>query len=130
MPFCESYELATSANSDCETVADSLRRTSAKRTCGDSKTVRKSQTWPFPFSENAARSLSVCLRLIDFSKSLAKGTAMLVLGRKVGESIVIDGGIVVTIMEIKGERVRVGVHAPKDVTVLRAEVQDDRKDGK
>jgi len=55
---------------------------------------------------------------------------MLVLGRKVGESIVIDGGIVITIMEIKGERVRVGVHAPRDVTVLRAEVQDDRKDAK
>jgi carbon storage regulator len=55
---------------------------------------------------------------------------MLVLGRKVGESIVIDGGIVVTIMEIKGNGVRVGVHAPKDVTVLRAEVADLRKDGK
>ena len=130
MPFCESYELATSANSDCETVADSLRRTSAKRTCGVLRTELKSQMWPFQCCENAVRSLSVCLLLTDFSKSIAKGTAMLVLGRKVGESIVIDGGIVITIMEIKGERVRVGVHAPRDVTVLRAEVQDDRKDAK
>jgi carbon storage regulator len=55
---------------------------------------------------------------------------MLVLGRKVGESIVIDGGIVVTVMEIKGEKIRLGVEAPRDVTVLRAEVQDDRKDSK
>jgi carbon storage regulator CsrA len=130
MQCCESYELATSANSDCETVADSLRRTSARRTCGVLRTELKSPMWLFQCCENAVRLLSACLRLIDFSKSLAKGTAMLVLGRKVGESIVIDGGIVVTVMEIKGERVRVGVHAPRDVTVLRAEVQDDRKDSK
>jgi carbon storage regulator len=55
---------------------------------------------------------------------------MLVLGRKVGESIVIDGGIVVTVMEIKGEKIRLGVEAPRDVTVLRAEVADHRKDSK
>ncbi|HET6325575.1 MAG TPA: carbon storage regulator [Planctomycetaceae bacterium] len=47
---------------------------------------------------------------------------MLVLRRKVGERIVIDGRIEVTVLCIRGGRVRVGVAAPRSVRVLRQEV--------
>jgi carbon storage regulator len=50
---------------------------------------------------------------------------MLVLSRKKNESIVIaDGEIVVTVVEIRGDKVRLGVVAPKEITVHRQEVQD------
>jgi len=51
---------------------------------------------------------------------------MLVLTRRLGETIVIDGGITVTVLEIKGSRVRLGVKAPEDVTVDRQEVYKRR----
>ena len=47
---------------------------------------------------------------------------MLVLSRKENESIVIDGRIKVTVVEIKGGRIRLGIEAPQDVPVLRAEL--------
>lgn len=47
---------------------------------------------------------------------------MLVLSRKPGESITIDENIVVTIVEIRGDKVRLGIEAPKDVKVHRQEV--------
>lgn len=47
---------------------------------------------------------------------------MLVLSRKVGESIVIGEGITVTIVDIKGDTVRIGVDAPREVKVQRSEV--------
>ncbi len=39
---------------------------------------------------------------------------MLVLSRKVGEVIVIDGGVTVTVLEMKGQRVRLGIGAPRE----------------
>lgn len=47
---------------------------------------------------------------------------MLVLSRKKNESIVIDGRIVVTVVEIKGDKVRLGIAAPAEVPVHRSEV--------
>jgi carbon storage regulator len=47
---------------------------------------------------------------------------MLVLTRKFGESIVIENSFTVTVMEVKGERVRLGVSAPAEVPVHREEV--------
>ncbi len=47
---------------------------------------------------------------------------MLVLTRKIGEEIVIDGSIRVTITAIKGDRVRIGIAAPPEVRVDREEV--------
>ncbi len=49
---------------------------------------------------------------------------MLVLSRKPGESIVIDGRIRVVVMDIRDGKVRLGVKAPKDVPVHRREVQE------
>jgi carbon storage regulator len=47
---------------------------------------------------------------------------MLVLTRKVGEEIIIDGHIRITISSVNGDRVKVGVTAPRDVPVNRGEV--------
>ena len=47
---------------------------------------------------------------------------MLVLSRKLNESIVIDDHIVVTVVEIRGDKVRLGIQAPKEVPVHRSEV--------
>jgi len=49
---------------------------------------------------------------------------MLVLSRKLNESIVIDGDIKITVVSVKGDRVRLGITAPKSVTVNREEVQE------
>ncbi len=49
---------------------------------------------------------------------------MLVLSRKKNESIVINDNIVVTVIEIRGDKVRLGIEAPKDVTVHRREVYE------
>ncbi len=47
---------------------------------------------------------------------------MLVLTRKLQEKITIGDDITVTILRIKGQQVRVGIEAPKDVRVLRGEL--------
>jgi carbon storage regulator len=52
---------------------------------------------------------------------------MLVLTRRIGESIVIDGNIRLFVTEIHGERVRLGIEAPPDVVVDRQEVHERRK---
>lgn len=49
---------------------------------------------------------------------------MLVLSRKQGEQIVISNTITVTIVEIRGDKVRIGIDAPPDVIVHRKEVWD------
>lgn len=53
---------------------------------------------------------------------------MLVLSRRIGEQIVIDGNISVTVVEIKGSQVRLGVTAPKSVRVDRQEVHARRQE--
>jgi carbon storage regulator len=47
---------------------------------------------------------------------------MLVLSRKLNEKIVIDGGIVVTIVKIDRNQVRIGIEAPGHVPVFREEI--------
>lgn len=47
---------------------------------------------------------------------------MLVLGRKVGERILIDGGIELEVLEITGSRVRLGIAAPRECQIIRAEL--------
>ena len=49
---------------------------------------------------------------------------MLVLTRKLHQSIVIGDGIEVVVLEVRGEQVRIGIKAPKDVAVHRKEVFD------
>ena len=47
---------------------------------------------------------------------------MLVLSRRVGESIVIGEDVTVTVLEVRGDVVRVGIQAPRSVTVHREEL--------
>lgn len=47
---------------------------------------------------------------------------MLVLRRKVGESIILDGVISVSVLAVEGERVKIGITAPPDVTIVREEL--------
>jgi carbon storage regulator len=50
---------------------------------------------------------------------------MLVLSRKKNESIVINNDVVVTVVEIRGDKVRLGIVAPKTVPVHREEVFEE-----
>lgn len=50
---------------------------------------------------------------------------MLILSRKINESVVIDGQITVKIVRIDGDHVRLGIQAPADVPVHRQEVYDE-----
>jgi carbon storage regulator len=54
-----------------------------------------------------------------------KFTFMLILSRKPGESIVVDGRIVIKIMRLEGDMVKVGIEAPLNVPVHRQEVYDE-----
>lgn len=47
---------------------------------------------------------------------------MLVLTRRVNERIMIGDNIVVTVLEVRGDQVRLGIDAPRDVKVFREEV--------
>jgi len=47
---------------------------------------------------------------------------MLALARKVNESIIIDNNIEVTLLEIKGDQVKIGINAPKSVPIYRKEI--------
>jgi len=54
---------------------------------------------------------------------------MLVLTRRLGETIVIDGNITVEVVEIDGNRIKLGVTAPREVRVDRKEIHDERISG-
>ena len=47
---------------------------------------------------------------------------MLVLTRRANQSIIIGDDVVVTVLEVRGDQVRIGITAPRDVTVHREEV--------
>lgn len=49
---------------------------------------------------------------------------MLILTRRVGESLIIGDDVIVSVLGVKGNQVRIGVEAPKDVTVHREEIYD------
>ncbi len=59
---------------------------------------------------------------------------MLILTRRVGESLMVGEEITVTVLGVKGNQVRIGVNAPRDVSVHREEIfnriqDDDKKPG-
>ncbi|HIE98372.1 MAG TPA: carbon storage regulator [Planctomycetes bacterium] len=49
---------------------------------------------------------------------------MLVLSRKKNESIVINDDVVITVIEVRGDKVRLGIKAPREIPVHRKEVLD------
>jgi carbon storage regulator len=52
---------------------------------------------------------------------------MLVLTRKTGQSIVIDGGIEITVLEVRGGQIRLGIAAPVEIKVNRKELLEQRE---
>jgi carbon storage regulator len=52
---------------------------------------------------------------------------MLVLSRKLGETIVINGNIKVTVVKIDRNQIRIGIEAPKDVAIYREEIAPKRE---
>ena len=53
---------------------------------------------------------------------------MLALTRKIGESIIIDGCITVTVVAVNGNKVRLGISAPPSVTIDREEIHRRRQE--
>ncbi len=64
------------------------------------------------------------VRLRTTLKPLTRRRNMLVLSRKKDEKIIIGDKITLMIIEIRGDKVRIGIDAPKDVTVHRQEVYE------
>jgi len=47
---------------------------------------------------------------------------MILLTRQIGETIIVDGGIKVTVMDIQGNHIKLGIDAPKEMKVYREEI--------
>lgn len=54
-----------------------------------------------------------------------RGEQMLVLSRKAGETIWIGEDVEIVISEVKGEQVKVGIRAPRNIDVIRGELRQD-----
>jgi carbon storage regulator len=62
------------------------------------------------------------LRRPGTGNTLGELRAMLVLSRKKNETIIIDDHIVITVVEIRGDKVRLGIEAPKEIPIHRSEI--------
>lgn len=52
---------------------------------------------------------------------------MLIISRKIGESLIIDNEIEIFILDIKNDKIRIGIEAPKNVKILRKELFETEK---
>ena len=81
--------------------------------------AKRSGSLPPEVCPQRAATLSAELKLVS-----AKEAKMLVLSRKKNESIIINDDITIVVVEIRGDKVRLGVEAPKEVPVHRNEVYE------
>lgn len=75
-------------------------------------------------SKTSVLDVSWGIGSVEYYSAKTEGIAMLVLTRKINESIVINEDVSVLVVEVRGDRVRLGIEAPKDVAVHRKEVYD------
>jgi carbon storage regulator len=75
-----------------------------------------------PKTQGNVRLESVTGRSAGENNHKEKETVMLVLSRKLNEKVVIDGGIVVTVVKIDRNQIRLGIEAPASVGVFREEI--------
>src|SRR5713101_3285251 len=84
----------------------------------------------FFFAPGGPRESDAVQREGAFPTSQQGGKSMLVLTRRVGEVIVIDHDIRITVVSVRGERVRIGISAPNYVQVDREEVYERRAESR
>ena len=86
----------------------------------------KSRSYEYLAACLAARTYNGCEFGLNVSPDAVarKNKNMLILSRKREEQIVIADNIVITVVEIRGDKVRLGIEAPKEVPVHRREVYD------
>jgi carbon storage regulator len=63
-----------------------------------------------------------CVTRKLFAAKVGRSWIMLILTRRVGETLMIGNDVTVTVLGVKGNQVRIGVNAPKDVAVHREEI--------
>ena len=79
-------------------------------------------TWPDTFGCSAMPACFVFCGIKPLEICELKERPMLVLSRKLNESIVINENVVVTVLGVQGGRVRLGIEAPGEIPVHRQEV--------
>lgn len=64
----------------------------------------------------------------SFQTKVKRGEYMLVLSRKVGDTIWIGEDVEIIITEVKGDQVKIGIQAPRSIEVIRGELRQDVSD--